>query len=236
MRSKSIYIFLLIAIILLAFVITHEKSYNFNEKFTLIEGDSSSPAMEYKFSAKQVKGLKNSLLTMFTEPSIYAESKFETLKNNYKAVLDLYRKFPDAVSLNYQYVEDAEVLFKNNKYTSLRFTSYAFTGGAHGKTEIEHWIVDRNSGEVLDFNDVFVKGNDKELKSLNDKYLQDIFQDQDIKEILFNEDYEVSRDIYLTRKGVIFQYDQYEIAAYSYGSIEVLVPYKELKPYLKIQR
>jgi hypothetical protein len=88
---------------------------------------------------------------------------------------------------------------------------------------------------VLDFNDVFVKDSDKELKSLNDKYLQDVFQDQDIKDILFTEDYEVSRDIYLTRKGIVFQYDQYEIAAYSHGSIEVLVPYNDLSPYLKIK-
>lgn len=224
-----------ILIVLMITIFVQAKSFEFSEKYTLVENDSLSPVMEYVFSAENVKGLNDSALSMFTKPHNYAQDRFKYLCKDYDSIIDIYHDFPGTPSLNYQYIEKAEVLFKNRKYISLRFLSYMYTGGAHGNTTIKQWIIDRKSRDVLPFENVFVENCEQDLKSLNDRYLQDLFPNNSIDEILFDKDYQVSRDIYLNRKGIVFQYDPYDIAPYSTGPIEILVPYKELSPFLKIK-
>jgi hypothetical protein len=85
----------------------------------------------------------------------------------------------------------------------------------------------------LAFSDIFKANSDAKLKMLIDKALKKKFKREDLDRILFSWDFKVSNDIYLLKKGIVFQYDTYEIAPYYVGPIEVFLPYWKIHKLLK---
>ena len=220
-------------IVLLSPFILMAKPLYISSEFFLVEDDSLSPSMTYTFEGVEIAGLADTSLKIFTDPITYYEDNYALYCEDYLSLRDLYAQYPRAASLNYSYEDRSEILFKNRKYFSLRHTHLAFTGGAHPNTTIQHWIVNRKTGKIITFNDLFVDNAAENIKLLTDSELKLIFDRDDLKTFLFSTDYKVSEDIYLTKKGVVFQYDPYEIAPYVYGSIEVFISFKKLKGLLK---
>ncbi len=227
MKSFKIITLLLVAILLQA------KDINIENSYALIANDTLSPIMEYSFSSTKVRGLKNDELGMFSKPRLYAKDRFAYFVSTYAEMEGFYEEFGNTPTLNFVYDEEAEIRYKSKKYLSLSYTMYMYEGGAHGNWFTKHWIIDRKSGEVLDFEDIFFAGCEDKLHELNNIALQQSFPDEDIEDILFDIDYPVSKDIYMLDKGIVFQYDPYEIAAYVFGSIEIFVSWEKLNPYLK---
>ena len=204
-----------------------------SSEFFLVEDDSLSPSMTYTFEGVEIAGLTDSSLKIFTDPIAYYEDNYALYCEDYVSLRDLYALYPRAASLNYSYDDRSEILFKNRKYLSLRHTHVAFTGGAHPNTISTHWIIDRKTGATVRFSEYFLENSEIGIKSLLDEALNEMFTPENIKTRLFSTDYPVSNDIYVTKRGVVFQYDAYEIACYAQGPIEVFVPFKKLKSFMK---
>jgi len=189
--------------------------------------------MTYIYEGVMIKEIADTFLKIFTDPNAYYQQTYAAYCNDYLTLHDLYELYPHSASLNYSYEDRSEILFKNRKYLSLRHTHVAYTGGAHPNTTLQHWIIDRKTGRIITSNDLFVKNAVDKIKVLTDAELKLKFKENNLENILFSTDYKVSEDIYLTKKGIVFQYDPYEIAAYVYGSIEVFIPYEKLKTVLR---
>jgi hypothetical protein len=50
---------------------------------------------------------------------------------------------------------------------------------------------------------------------------------------LFTELPELTENCFLTTEGLVFHWDPYEIAPYSFGPVEVIIPYDELEEILR---
>jgi hypothetical protein len=222
----------LIFLILIPLILSAKPLYISNEYF-LFENDSLSPSMTHTYEGVTVEGLKDSTLLIFTDPEAYYQKHYSIYCNDYMTLRELYDLYPRAASLKYFYEDHTEIPYKNKKYISLKHTHFAFTGGAHSNTTSQHWIINRKTREIISYNDLFVQNAREKIKVLTDSALKLKFQNNNLENILFSTDYEVSKDVYLTKRGVIFQYDPYEIAAYVYGSIEVFIPYKKLRSVLR---
>jgi hypothetical protein len=188
--------------------------------------------MIYTYEGEMIPLLTDTSLKIFTDPEAYYEEHFDLYCKDYMTLRNLYNLYPRSASLNYVYEDLTEIIYKSKKYLSLRHTYMAFTGGAHPNTRSQHWIINRKTDKIISFNDIFIPNANKKIKELIDMELKLKFQENNLENILFSTDYKVSDDIYLTKRGVIFQYDPYEIAAYVYGSIEVFIPYKKLRSVL----
>lgn len=228
MRYLRLFTLIIIVFFAQAKEITYENSY------TLIAADSLSPAMEYSFSAPKIRGLKQEELKIFSKPRQYAQNRYDYFVKVYSEMEEFYEEFGNTPILNFVYDEEGSLLYKDKEYLSLRYTMYMYEGGAHGNWHSTHWIIDRKSKEIISFEDIFELKHLSAIKKLNDIALQQTFPEEDINTLLFDMNYEVSKDIYITDNGIIFQYDPYEIAAYVFGSIEVFISWDKLKPYLKI--
>jgi len=197
----------------------------------------NSPEMNYELYAAYIPQLtiddSSNAMMAFADPSAYFDHYFKLYSKDYQSMLGLYAEFPGSASLNYEYTDYFEILYQDKNTLSLRHKHVSFTGGAHPNSNSTHWIIDRKTFATIGFDEFFIENSEKEIKSLIDEVLNKMFSPNDIETVLFSRDYPVSKDIYLTKKGMVFQYDPYEIACYAQGPIEVFVSYSKLKAFMK---
>lgn len=111
--------------------------------------------------------------------------------------------------------------------------TYMYTGGAHGSTSEMYYNFDINTGKLLNSEDVFAAGTEEEIGKLLMKHLNDDNDDADDEKIVLSVDrIEPNGNFEIEEDGITFTFNQYEIAAYSYGAIDIFIPKREIKQYL----
>lgn len=146
-------------------------------------------------------------------------------KNNYPI-----RKFE--AFINYT------ITYNSNCTLSLFFDQYEYTGGAHGITirTSNNW--DIKNGRLITLQEMFIPVFNYKAYILEEIYRQ-IEEQEKYKDILFDDYKELivntfnQDSFYLTEKGIVIYFQHYDIAPYSSGIIEFLIPYDRkvvLKP------
>ncbi|WP_312370668.1 DUF3298 and DUF4163 domain-containing protein [Lachnoclostridium sp.] len=155
--------------------------------------------------------------TLFSEAvELYKYSK----ENNYPII-------------SYEAVMNYSITYLTDCYISLYFDKYIYTGGAHGNTKRSSDTWDVYKGCRMQLSDFFPHNPNfkKDIitfitndisERLKDPNLQGTFFDtykQDVNNT-FNED-----NFYMTPTGIVVYFQQYDIAPYSSGIQEFLIPY-----------
>ncbi len=132
---------------------------------------------------------------------------------------------------------DAAVTFENKYVITLEMDSYIFTGGAHGYsskrylnfdklagTELENWQLFKDTLEFQQFAEDKFRAQEKIPlgKSINSTGF--MFED---------ESFYLPENIGFNKQGLILLYNQYEVASYADGPIVLMIPYNDVKKYLK---
>ncbi|WP_277680271.1 polysaccharide deacetylase family protein [Gracilibacillus dipsosauri] len=124
-----------------------------------------------------------------------------------------------------------------DKIYTLEFESYQITGGANGMTKMKSFLIDLNQNKLLQLDDVF-QLNEASIKDIQKLILDELHSNQEISSYIFDDMAEkVLKDpekweCSVSRKGVTFYFDEYEIAAGAAGAIKAEIPMKKIKPYL----
>lgn len=110
--------------------------------------------------------------------------------------------------------------------------SESYMGGAHGAYNAAYTNFDMRTGNVLKTKDIFTKGYEKVLNKLIEEKIRKHFEIKPNESLVegglfenkvsFNDNFAIKKD------GIEFLYNQYEIAAYAMGVIEIKLSYKEL--------
>lgn len=121
---------------------------------------------------------------------------------------------------------------------TLTFSGYQYTGGAHGGAWVYYHNYDLNKQKQLKLTDVLVKNYQKTLLPVGEKLfrkLKDLTPDQSLEgEFWFeNNKFHFNDNFLFTKEGLIFYYNQYEIACYACGTTELLIPWKDIKSLIK---
>jgi len=129
----------------------------------------------------------------------------------------------------------------NDRYVVFQSRDYIYMGGAHGGVTGKGCLTfSKEDGRlVTDFVDPSRVGDIQPLivKGLLEYWAEGGFETtwDDMKDVLFIEDGIVplpSWPLCPTEEGMVFIYQQYEIAAYAMGMPSFTVPYDEIAPYL----
>ena len=111
--------------------------------------------------------------------------------------------------------------------------SYTYSGGVHGMHGLCPIVFDARTGEPVTEREIFDEGYETVLTEALRKHLLDIFpEESDEYESLFVKDITPNGCFDLSRKGITYYYQPYEIGAYYLGVIQVTVPWKELKGFI----
>ena len=123
-----------------------------------------------------------------------------------------------------EYQSKYSVIFADEKYISFRAEEYSYTGGAHGNTEITVGTIDRKTGRRLRIADFVSADRLPELtKILHVKVVTKLGGKEKLQgEVLPIENFCV------VKGGLKFVYNEYEVACYAAGAIEVVVSFNEM--------
>ena len=124
------------------------------------------------------------------------------------------------------------------KMINLAAGNSSFLGGAHPNSYLEYYNINRETGDTLSLGNLFTPGFEKKLNELVDAAFRkannlqpgDNLQDKGglfDNKITFNYNWLVNKDGSLT-----FYYNQYEIAPYAAGPIEVTLTKADIAPLL----
>jgi hypothetical protein len=131
---------------------------------------------------------------------------------------------------------NAEVSFENRRVLSIRMDSYLFTGGAHGYSATNFLNFDIEKGEKINTRELF-----RDLLAFR-AFAEGKFRKQEkipaeapinSTGFMFELDtFYLPENIGLTPKGILLLYNQYEVASYADGQIQLLIPFKEAKKFV----
>lgn len=144
---------------------------------------------------------------------------------------------PDYV-VNWEMIRRVEVLLNHPKVISLKSSEYAFTGGAHGMSATRLASYWTESGEAVKLSDLLIPDFDRQLNTIGEKLFRqqwEIPEDQDLDEAGFwfeNNRFRLSDNFAVDTNGLVFLYNPYEVAPYSFGTLELTVDFREIRELL----
>lgn len=146
-------------------------------------------------------------------------------------------QFPDMAGEYFAEISVTEI-YTSKEHLCFEMRQYLFTGGAHGYGTTSFLNIDPQTGEELTSNQLFK--NNKEFTAFAEKQFRaekKIAKDQSINEDGFwfeNDKFYLPESVGFTQDSLIFIYNQYDIASYADGPIELKIAVKEAEPFLNI--
>lgn len=130
----------------------------------------------------------------------------------------------------------AEVSYEDKNWLSIRLNAYTYTGGAHGYGSVRYLNFDKSRGIELETWELFRdQGEFQRFAEGKFRLQEQIPADKPINSTGFMfEDgrFYLPENIGLTAEGVQLHYNQYEVASYADGPIELTLPFGEVKKFL----
>jgi len=103
-----------------------------------------------------------------------------------------------------------------DRYTLVRLDNYEYKGGAHGLETTLYYVFDLTDKRVLNIRDFFREGTEERLY-----------------EIIKTDELGVPDNLFISQEGIYLNWAPDETAPYAAGSIEILLPWKTIRPLLK---
>ena len=112
-----------------------------------------------------------------------------------------------------------KVVFADKRYLSFRAEEFSYNGGAHGGTKITVGTFDRQTGKRLRVADIVPENSRTEvLEAVRRGVIEKIGGADKLQgEVMLVENFFVAQD------GIHFVFNEYEVACYAAGAIEVVV-------------
>ncbi len=201
----------------------------------LLPGESANPLisdslihlMLVKFTGKQVR---------INQPEKLLDGMVQFYFENYLSGNEAIYKESMASSFYWQSLKFLHILMNGSHILSFYIDHYAFTGGAHGLQTREFTSVNLWTGKEIVMKDIFKENTQAQLsKIISDKiHLKiNIPSEQNLRDAgFFTDTIEPPDNFYITRKGIGFYYNQYDIAPYASGAFDIFIPFVELNDLL----
>lgn len=225
-----------------------------NDNDTTLPFADVTVSFTYPVKFKDAKSLER--LQQIFKGTFFGDMEFDTMtpeqamdryineySERYKSLSNLYyedqaRLGGKAPSWYWYYMNNKNsILFQNDSILSYAVEYSDYEGGAHGSYNIIYTNIDLNELVTISEEDLFVPGY---FNKLTDKIIQNLMKENDVevpdsllmKGFFTIEDIVPNNNFWLSDSAIHYSYNQYEIAPYAMGVIDVVVPYRELKDIL----
>jgi hypothetical protein len=231
--------------------------FPFEDSLKLIENKAHSPQAE--FSMDVLLPAKNTEESVF---AFLRTQIFKTLKGdsthqdyNYLQLRDIQKSIRDSffntykseakeylldsvpsVMMNHAHSTSMEVVSNADGLLSLGYTYYAYSGGAHGNHGTKLVTYDVKNKKVLTLDDVFKPNYKTTLNAAIMRVARRYFgvkPNESLEGSALVSTVEANNNYAISKKGILFNYEPYEIASYAQGEIQLFVPFDDLKSILK---
>ncbi|TAE74869.1 MAG: DUF3298 domain-containing protein [Bacteroidetes bacterium] len=131
-------------------------------------------------------------------------------------------------------------ILQNDKHIlGLNFATSSETGATHSIYQKKYLNFNLKTGEIITLDDIFQKNYKQQLNQLIEQDLRAKFgikPKESLAEfgfVLKNNQLPITNNFFITREGIGFHYNVYEIAPYAVGETSLFLTYKQLKSILK---
>lgn len=190
------------------------------------------------------KSFTDSLISSFGQSGKKFDSPEEFLKEAQNQYINEYRLLIDSMNNDIEFATSYSsstnnyVLYQDKSFFCTKTDFYTYTGGAHGFGGEFYVVFDILRNKVVNIEDILTT---KGMSSLPRMIQRQILKDRGVSAYepitnagLFEEGVtEVSKNFYITSKGIGFYYNQYEIGPYAAGPFSVFLNYKSISDYLE---
>jgi hypothetical protein len=133
-----------------------------------------------------------------------------------------------------RYAEKINVINAHEDGVVIERTHETYLGGAHGMETIQYYVVDLGGLRQVRVDDIFgnFQGDDvRRLVYAELRKSNGFRRNQPLSQGIFDKDEpELSFNFFLTQEGFGLHWDPYQIAPYSAGSIEIILPWDSIRP------
>lgn len=116
---------------------------------------------------------------------------------------------------------------------------YSYLGGAHGSTYVKYDNIDTQTGNIIKEQELFKHDYKNILAGLIQEKVKyrnsSKNKDEYIALLIEINEIEPNGNFYLNKDSIVYVYNQYEIAPYVQGIVEIAIPYNEIKPIINPQ-
>lgn len=170
------------------------------------------------------------LSSYYTEDTHYSD--FDKMINQFMKDYEDFKKDVPEYPGGWTLMDSTGVITNTPEILTFKNTSENYLGGAHGSYNVAYTNFDMRTGNVLKTKDIFVKGYEKTLNKMIEERIRKHFEMKPNESLveggLFENKVSFNDNFAITKDGIEFLYNQYEIAAYAMGVIEIKLSYKDL--------
>lgn len=204
-------------------------------------GDSCANANFYfpVFAGKDVKGLNQFVAQLLSAPYM------DTVETDYKSVGKSFiadfekEKAEGDFGWGWQLDRTVKVDTVLPKFITLHLTEYMYAGGAHPNSYDSYSHVELANNKPIYLKDFLINGDTAKLWEIADKQFRKNFKLKDKENLeeagFFFTDgvFSLSNNVFFSKKGVVFHYNNYEIRSYAEGPYDLEIPYTALDSVFK---
>lgn len=223
--------------------------YTANRKFI---NDPESPECTVEYSlllpAAEKKEINDSIwsviLTRYFGVATGSDAA-EVMKQTAEEILKNYQlQEYDTANLSNFYFElcwsvdkSMSIVFNSDYLLSLEFSVFQYAGGAHGMYGSVFSSIDLKTGKQIRLCEVIDTLQKRKLDKILTQKVRDTYEIKATDSLndmgFFTESIEPNNNFYLTQKGIGFYYNPYEVSCYALGTVNVFVPYNEIREIMK---
>jgi hypothetical protein len=152
---------------------------------------------------------------------------------------DFKKEMPDAASGGWYYNAVVSVEVLTDTLISMTVQQDYYTGGAHGGMETYFINVNPGTGAEFTLDNLLKSGYQKPLAAIGEQVFRQVKEIPDTASL--NENYfefpddtfALNKNYGFRKEGIVFYYNNYEIAPYAAGPTEVVIPYETVREWIK---
>lgn len=212
------------------------------DEFGACDGDGACGKIEIEYPVfsdnnKNIDEKLNSEITKTISSFYNVNSVEETSKTFIDDFKNYVNEFPEASNNKWNISMKYKVSNNTKKLLSLSFLMEGYTGGAHGFNNIIYTNYNPSTGETLKLADL-ISDVDKLTSIARETFVDDNNLDPN-KSLntqgfwFINDTFKLNNNFKVSDQGISFHYNQYEIAPYSQGPIEINIPTSKLEGLMK---
>ncbi len=216
-------------------------------KTLTLAGDSCGDCPQVNITLPQARGktriaeaintaLREEVISMLTfEDSLEVTTLDQAVTSFRKGYEHIRKLYPDETP-GWKAELFAEISYEDEHWVSIKLSAYTFTGGAHGYGSVRYLNFDKQKGSEVESWELF--RNQKEFQKFAEtrfRQQEQIPANQPINStgFMFEDDrFTLPENIGLTAEGIKLYYNQYEVASYADGPIELTLPFGEVRRFL----
>jgi hypothetical protein len=200
---------------------------------------SGSPRMNFNLALLDVSGpgetanFFTALLYEGQKPDEYRDILIQGYRDTYMAMREFAEDGAETNAADWYYTEEMNTRALSDRGIIIGRELEYYTGGAHGASQKIYYVVDLKKMKPLYWEEFFA---DPESLELYGSVLEGLRIHAGLEKdarltsgFFFEEEPEMTPNFFLTPDGMGFRWNPYEIAPYSAGPVEIVIPWGKIR-------